>query len=656
MKNNTDMKNILPIITLLMFMGCHSKKDTNVYSDYPIQDVKLSQVKLTDSFWLPRIQLIQNKVIAHAFEKCHTEGRIENFQTARKVMNGDEGHTRGTMPFDDTDVYKVLEGVAYSLINNPNPALEAFSDSIISIVAMGQEPDGYLTTWRTIDPLHPTSEWVPGGPRWDHLEISHELYNSGHLFEAASAYHWATGKDNLLNIALKNADLLVNVFGDSTRHAVPGHQIVETGLIKLYNITGNENYLKLSKKFLDLRGDTTVREIWGATNIQDHKPVLQQNEAVGHAVRAVYMYAGMTDIAVLYNNPDYLNAVHTLWDNMTDKKMYITGGIGSRHHLEEFGDNYELPNLTAYSETCAAIGSVYWNERMFRMTGDAKYYDLIERTLYNGVISGISLDGTHFFYPNPLESDGEFAFNKGSCTREEWFDCSCCPTNLIRFIPYVPNLIYATEGNQLYVNMFMGNEANLKLNDKDIKVTQTTNYPMDGNVALQISTPTPEDFILKIRVPGWAKDEIASSELYQYANIKPTYYSIIINDEVIIPKITDGYISLERTWRNDDKINLYFPMQVRQVVADTQIDNLQNQMALEYGPFVYCAEMVDNPNSFDDIHLSTNYDYNVVRKPDMLGDINLITVKGEDKNYTFIPYYTWANRGANRMQVWFPEI
>ena len=650
------MRNILFSIMLFAIMNCYSKNEARNYSDYPIQNVKMNQVKLVDSFWLPRIQLIQNTVIAHAFEKCHSEGRIENFQTAHRVMNGDKGKIRGTMPFDDTDVYKILEGVAYSLINNPNHELEAYSDSIISIIAMGQEPDGYLTTWRTIDPLHPTSEWVPGGPRWSHLEISHELYNSGHLFEAASAYHWATGKNNLLNIALKNADLLVEVFGDSTFNAVPGHQIVETGLIKLYHITGNEDYLKLSKKFLDLRGDATVRQIWGATNIQDHKPILQQDEAVGHAVRAVYMYAGMTDIAVLYNDSDYLKAVNTLWDNMTDKKMYITGGIGSRHHLEEFGDNYELPNLTAYSETCAAIGSIYWNERMFRMTGDAKYYDLIERTLYNGVIAGISLDGTHFFYPNPLESDGQFAFNKGSCTREEWFDCSCCPTNLIRFIPYVPNLIYATRGRDLYVNMFMGNEADLKLDNNNVNIIQSTNYPMDGKVTIQVSPTIPEEFNLKIRIPGWAKSEITSSELYQYANNKTNNYIVAINDEIITPNVNEGYIIINRKWNKEDKIELDFPMQVHQIIADTRIENLQNQMALEYGPFVYCAEKIDNPTNFNNIQLSKELDYNVIRKPDMLRDINLIEVVDKNKSYIFIPYYTWSNRGVNSMQVWFPEI
>ncbi len=649
------MRNLLALLLILLAAGCHSTKENSTYSTYPIQDVKLSQVKLTDSFWLPRIQLIQNTVISHAFDKCNTEGRIENFQTAHRVMNGGEGKVRGTMPFDDTDVYKILEGVAYSLVNNPNPALEKYSDSIISIIALGQEPDGYLTTWRTIDPMNPTSEWVPGGPRWDHLEISHELYNSGHLFEAASAYHWATGKDNLLNIALKNADLLVEVFGDNGMNAVPGHQIVETGLIKLYNITGKEDYLKLSKKFLDLRGDTSTRNIWGATNIQDHKPVLQQNEAVGHAVRAVYMYAGMTDIAVMYNDSDYVNAVNTLWDNMTDKKMYLTGGIGARHHMEEFGDNYELPNLTAYSETCAAIGSVYWNERLFRMTGDAKYFDLLERTLYNGVIAGISLDGTHFFYPNPLESDGKFEFNKGSCTREEWFDCSCCPTNLIRFIPYVPSLIYATEGKDLYVNLFMGNEASLKLNDKEVQISQTTNYPMDGKINIEVSPAQPSEFTMKVRVPGWVNSDIVPSALYHYVDEKPINYTVAINGETITPDVNNGYIDIKRKWKKGDQIELDFPMHVRQVVADTKVENLQNQIALEYGPFVYCAEMIDNPTDFDNIRLNNNDNYQVIRQTEMLGDINSIELKDNGNSYTFIPYYSWANRGVDKMKVWFPQ-
>ena len=290
------------------------------------------------------------------------------------------------------------------------------------------------------------------------------------------------------------------------------------------------------------------------------------------------------------------------------------------------------------------------------MSGDAKYYDLLDRTLYNGVIAGISLDGTHFFYPNPLESDGQFKFNKGSCTREEWFDCSCCPTNLIRFIPYVPGLIYATEGKDLYVNLFMGNEANFKLNGKEVQISQTTNYPMDGKVNIQVSPTLSEEFTMKVRVPGWADSNIVPSALYRYADEKPISYTVAINGEIITPEVNNGYIDIKRRWNKNDRVELDFPMQVRQVVADTQVENLQNQMALEYGPFVYCAEMIDNPTAFDNIQLSNNDTYQVNRSNDMLGDINLIQVGANDKNYTFIPYYTWANRGVDKMKVWFPQI
>ena len=597
------MKNKLLLIVLILLLGMQWSKNKATLSDYPLQEVKSNQVILTDSFWLPRIQLIQNKVITHAFEKCQSEGRIENFITAHQVMNGGTGTTQGKMPFDDTDVYKVLEGVAYSLVNNPNPQLEQYSDSIISIIALGQEPDGYITTWRTIDPWHPTSEWVPGGERWSHLEISHELYNSGHLFEAAAAYHWATGKDKLLDIALKNADLLVDVFGNDNHNAVPGHQIVETGLIKLYHITGKEDYLHLAKKFLDLRGDSTARQIWGASNIQDHQPVLQQDEAVGHAVRAVYMYAGMTDIAAIYKDSDYRNAVEKLWENMTHHKMYITGGIGARHHNEEFGDNHELPNLTAYSETCASIGSIYWNDRMFRLTGDAKYYSIIERTLYNGVLAGISLDGTHFFYPNPLECDGEFAFNKGSCTREEWFDCSCCPTNLIRFIPAIPSLIYATHGDELYINLFMANTAQLELPQTKIKIEQVTDYPIEGKIKINVSPETASEFAVKIRVPHWATNQPVPGSLYRYSTPLTDTYTVSINKETMPIESEEGYITLNRQWKEGDEIELNFPMHVRQIEASNQVLNLASCTALEYGPFIYCAEEVDNPDYFTHLTL-----------------------------------------------------
>ncbi|HPR32872.1 MAG TPA: glycoside hydrolase family 127 protein, partial [Prolixibacteraceae bacterium] len=392
------MKHHVPILLLVAFFGC--TVSTNETPSYPIASVNLNRVKLTDSFWLPVIEQIQKKTISYAIGKCAAEGRMDNFLIAGGVL---EGKTRGQMPFDDTDLYKIIEGASYSLVSHPDPELENRIDSLISIIAIGQEDDGYLTTYKTIDTTYAPAHWCPAGGRWNNLACSHELYNSGHLFEAAAAHHWATGKDNFLTIATKNADLLVSVFLKGDNPDVPGHQIVETGLVKLYQITGKKEYLDLAKHFLDNRGNSALRPIWGPYN-QDHLPVTQQDEVVGHAVRAVYMYAGMTDIAALYNDEAYRNAVFRLWDNMVTKKTYLTGGIGARHDGEAFGDNYELPNLTAYSETCAAIGSVLWNHKLFLLTGDAKYLDVLERTLYNGVLPGIALDGENFFYPNPLES------------------------------------------------------------------------------------------------------------------------------------------------------------------------------------------------------------------------------------------------------------
>ena len=408
--------------------------------DYPIQGVPFNEVKVSDQFWLPKIETNRTVTIPAAFAKCEEMGRMDNFLIAGGKM---QGKVKGEMPFDDTDVYKTIEGAAYSLTTHPDPKLDAYVDSVIGIIKVGQEADGYLTTYKTIDTTYSPAKWCAPSGKWVNEQCSHELYNSGHMFEAAAAHYRATGKKNFLDIATKNADLLVKVFGEGKNPGVPGHQIVETGLIKLYQVTGKEEYLKLAKHFLDFRGDSTKRKLWGPYN-QDHKPVTQQDEAVGHAVRAEYMYAGMTDIAVLYKDEAYKNAVDKIWDNIVSKKLYIIGGVGARHDGEAFGNNYELPNLTAYNETCAAIANVYWNYRMFLLHGDSKYIDVLERSLYNGVISGVGLDGKTFFYPNPLECDLHYKFNQGgSLDRQPWFDCSCCPTNICRFLPSVPGYIYA---------------------------------------------------------------------------------------------------------------------------------------------------------------------------------------------------------------------
>ena len=623
----------------------------NGLSDYPIEPVNIQNVKVTDDFWLPIIERVQENTIEFALEKCQEEGRFENFLIAGGEISG---NVRGAMPFDDTDVYKIIEGASNSLISSPNEELEILLDSLIAIVATGQEEDGYLTTWRTINPAKPPATWVKvnEGKRWESLFMSHELYNAGHLFEAAVVHYQATGKKNFLDIATKNADLIVETFGPGKIETVPGHQIIETGLIKLFSVTGKKEYLELGKYFLDGRGNGEGRELFGPYS-QDHKPVVDQDEVVGHAVRAVYMYAGMTDIAAIYNDQEYLNAVNDLWENMVRKKMYVTGGIGAKHEGESFGENYELPNLTAYNETCASIGDVYWNHRLFRLTGDKKYYDVIERTLYNGLISGLSLDGTEFFYPNALESDGVYKFNQGACTRKSWFDCSCCPTNVIRFIPAIPGLIYSKQADTVYVNLFAKSSATIDLDGTQLKVNQQTNYPWDGKVSINFEADADKDYTVKVRVPGWAQNEVLPGGLYQYANTVDQEISAQLNGEEVTIENSTDYIVFNGS--QSTEITLDFPMNVRQVVAREEVEDDRGKMSLENGPIVYAVEEIDNKNNFEDIRFTGNESFKVEKNADLLSGINTLSVSNDETEFMAIPYYTWSNRGIGKMKVWIPE-
>ena len=620
------------------------------FSDYPISAVDIKNVEINDAFWLPKIKIIQDTTIQYAFKKCEEEGRMENFLIAggRK-----KGPVRGKMPFDDTDVYKIIEGASYSLISRPNPALAAYLDSIISIIKIGQEPDGYLTTWFTIDRMHPPAWWAQPSPnRWDHEESNHELYNSGHLFEAAAAHYRATGKQNFLKIALKNADLLVASFGPDKLRVPPGHQIVETGLIKLYHITNNPQYVELARFFLELRGDSTSHKLYGEYS-QDHLPVTKQTEAVGHAVRAMYMYAGMTDIAAIYQDSAYFEALMKIWENIVTKKMYLTGGVGARHDGEAFGDNYELPNLTAYNETCAAIGSVYWNQRLFRLTGDAKYYDIIERTLYNGLISGISLDGKKFFYPNPLESDGKYQFNQGACTRQPWFDCSCCPTNIIRFLPSVPELIYATIADSVYINLYISSNADIIVNQKKIEIIQQTDYPWDGKINITVNPEKKTTFTLKLRVPGWARNEVVPGDLYKYIAENPEKVSLLVNGKDENGVLDKGYIEITRKWTRGDKIELTLPLAVRKVIAHEKVADDVNKIAFECGPIVYCAEEIDN-HRISEITVPLDTKLNITKGAVLTENVNILRGKVDNQELILIPYYVWSNRGVGKMKVWLP--
>ena len=508
-------------------------------------------------------------------------GRYRNFQMAAHPSpdNKVTGYS-----FDDTDVYKTIEGASYLLQTYPDEELKRYIDSVLVIVASAQEPDGYLYTARTMNPDHP-HEWA-GSERWEKVEeLSHEFYNLGHMIEGAIAHYQATGQRNFLDIAIRYADCVCREIGPNEGQLVrvPGHQIAEMALAKLYVVTGDRKYLDEAKFFLDMRGRTERRDEYS----QAHKPVVEQDEAVGHAVRAAYMYSGMADVAALTGDTAYVAAIERIWDNVVGKKLYITGGIGATNNGEAFGANYELPNMSAYCETCAAIGNVYWNYRLFLMNGESKYYDVLERTLYNGVLSGISLDGGSFFYPNPLESMGQHQ-------RSPWFGCACCPSNACRFIPSVPGYIYAVKGEELYVNLFIADEAEVEVGGTRVGLRQTTSYPWQGDITLDVTPRRATDFALRIRIPGWVRGDVVPSDLYRYADGKHLSYSISVNGQKVESDLDKGYFTVERRWRKGDRVEIHFDMEPRVVEANPHVEADRGRVAVERGPIVYCAEWPDN--------------------------------------------------------------
>jgi DUF1680 family protein len=641
---------------VIISTSCSAGEHQESRAGYSITAVPFTDVTLTDDFWTKRVETNRTVTIPFGFKKCEEEGRIRNFERAGGLL---DGKYEGKMPFDDTDVYKIIEGASYSLAIHPDKELDTYVDGIIEKIAAAQEKDGYLCTWKTINPDKTPANWVEPGPRWHNLGSSHELYNAGHLYEAAYAHYKATGKTNFLNIALKNADLICETFGPGKKLDAPGHQIIETGLVKLYLATGKEKYLDEAKFFLDQRGNAKGHKLYGSYS-QDHKLVVEQDEAVGHAVRAVYMYSAMTDIAAIMNDASYRAAVEKIWDNVVSKKLYITGGIGARHQGESFGDNYELPNLTAYNETCAAIGNIYWNYRMFLLTGDAKYIDVLERTLYNGMISGVSLEGNTFFYPNCLESDGKYKFNMGSLTRQPWFDCSCCPTNAMRFIPSVPGYIYACRDDSLYVNLFISSKTKVEMNKTNVEIIQQTNYPWDGKVTIKVNPQTSETFAVNVRIPGWAQGKPVPSDLYHYLKENPEEITLKLNGELIGTYMKNGFVVFEGKWSQGDVIELNLPMPIRRVVANEKVKADLNKVALVRGPIVFCAEGIDNDGKVLDMVIPDETELQAEYQANLLGGVTVITGNVRDKNdnarkLTAIPYYVWSNRGPGQMAVWMPR-
>ena len=630
--------------------------------DYPVKPVPFTAVQVTDQFWAPRIEINRTVTIPFAFGKNEETGRVANFQRAAAVL---QGHPPANLdppgyPFDDTDIYKVLEGASYTLSVKPDPKLSGYLDGLIETIASAQEKDGYLYTTRTINPAHP-HPWA-GSERWvQETDLSHELYNLGHLYEAAVAHYQATGKRSLLDVAIRTADLLVASFGPDKRTIWPGHQIAEMGLAKLYRVTGNEQYLSLAKFMLDVRGPGTLPRA-GSTYNQSQTRVVDQTEAVGHAVRATYMYSGMADVAALTGDQSYVHAIDAIWRNVVEKKLYVTGGIGARDDGEAFGDNYELPNMSAYNETCAAVGNDYWNQRLFLLHGDSRYIDVLERTLYNGLLSGVSLDGKAFFYPNPLESNGQHQ-------RSPWFGVACCPGNITRFLPSMPGYIYAHRGDSVYVNLFVGSTADIPMDAGHVRVVQDTRYPWDGDVRLTLTPATPGRFTLRVRVPGWARNEASPGGLYRFADTSTEPVTLAVNDRTVAVTLDQGYAVVTRNWAVGDRVLLHLPMPIRRVRAAEAVIADEGRIALQRGPIVYAAEWPDNPEGHvrnlrldDHAPLRAHYMPNVLNGVVVIRGLAVANITQQSgtllmrqQQFTAVPYFAWANRGPGEMIVWIPD-
>jgi DUF1680 family protein len=632
--------------------------------DYPVQPVPFTAVRLDDGFWAPRIEINRAVSVPSAFEHCERTGRVGNFARAAAALRGEaiEDRTPPGYPFDDSDVYKVIEAASYTLGVHPDPALDAYVDRLVATIAAAQEPDGYLYTARTIDPRHP-HPWA-GSERWALETVdSHELYDLGHLYEAAVAHYQATGKRALLEVALRSADLLTRTFGPGRRSIWPGHQVTEMGLVKLYRVTGRESYLALAKFLLDQRGPDGSPGA-GRTYNQSHARLADQVEPVGHAVRAVYMYSGAADVAALTGDTACARASDTIWGRLVASKLYVTGGIGSTGEGEAFGADYELPNMTAYNETCAAVGSCFWNQRLFLLHADARYIDVLERTLYNGLLSGVSLDGKTFFYPNPLESAGQHA-------RSPWFRVACCPGNLTRFLASLPGYVYASAGRAIYVNLFAAGTAEIRLDGGCVvRLRQQTRYPWDGRVRIVVTPEGDGDVAVNVRIPGWARNEPVPSDLYRFLDRAPDAPTVTVNGAAVPLALERGYVAIRRRWRPGDVVDLALPMPVRRVVAHERVEADRGRVAIERGPLVYAAEWPESPaGRVRNLVLPDAAALGAEFRPGLLGGVTVVTgrafsltrgpdgrVSKAEQAFTAIPYYAWANRGRGEMLVWIPRV
>jgi DUF1680 family protein len=671
-RGKDKMTKSLTVITIVLLIACCAFGAPASIKEYPVTPVDFTKVKINPGFWQHRLEINRTRTIPHSLRMLREDAtntansRIACFLLAAGLAELSDKETYVGARFGDTDLYKVMEAISYSLAAKPDPRLEKCMDILIAIVAAAQEDDGYLYTNRTAKDYYPDRVELPGmsgATRWSNFVKGHELYNVGHLYEAATAYYHATGKRSLLDIAIKNFELVDKVFGPDAKIEVPGHPEIAIGLCKLYRITGEKRYLDLAGFFIEMRGRKPPRRNLLGSSKQDGTPLLKENSAVGHCVMATYLYSGAADMATLTGNSDYIDAIERIWKDVVSKKMYLTGGFGNGQRGETFGRAYVLDNKKAYNETCAAIGNVFWNHRMFLTKGHAKYIDVLERTLYNGLISGVSLSGDKFFYPNPLEADGKHKFNHGFTGRFAWFGCACCPGSMVRFIPCVPGYLYAHKDDTIFVNLFAASETTIKLNDNPIKLKQQTQYPWKETVKITVAPEKPGSFTMAVRIPGWARNEPIPSDLYTYLKPSSQEPTLKLNGKQIPVRLKDGFAQIERKWEKGDQIELTLPMPIRRVIANEKVEADRGRTAIQRGPIVYCVEGVDNNGSVSNIVLDDNTPLKAEFRKELLDGCTIITSKavalgqgGDDKtkqNFVAIPYALWSNRSdASKMAVW----
>ncbi|HEV3342261.1 MAG TPA: beta-L-arabinofuranosidase domain-containing protein [Pirellulales bacterium] len=617
-----------PVALLILLLA---RPAVSCLADEPLAAVPFQKVRIDDSFWSPKLETNRTATIEANLRQCELTGRIKNFAVVGKLVPGKH---EGAL-FNDSDVYKMIEGIAYSLTTHDDPQLARRTDAVIEQIAAAQQPDGYLNTYYTL---------VEPQARWQNIQYGHELYCAGHLIEAAIAYQQATGKTKLLEVAQEFADEICGTFGEGRKCDTCGHEEIELALVKLWRATGDRKYLEQAQYFVDVRGRGDLRRLFGQY-AQDDKPVRQQTEVAGHAVRAMYLYAAMADVAAVTGDPELLASLESIWRDVVERKMYVTGGIGPSAHNEGFTVPYDLPNDSAYAETCAAIGMALWNHRLFLMSGDGKYADVLEREVYNGLLSGVSLSGDRFFYVNPLGS-------KGNHHRVPWFDCSCCPTNIVRYIPGMGERAFATRGNELWTVLYFGNEAEVKLAGGAIKLREETRYPWDGEVKLTLTPAKPMAFDLKLRVPGWCHQA-----------------AVQVNAETVHAKPERGYVTLSRTWRPGDVVTLSLAMPIERVYADPHVQADVGRVAVQRGPVVYCLEGVDNDGQVRNFVLPREAKLEAAFEPDLLAGVVVVRGEGLRVNtagdvadartqkvkFQAVPYYAWDNRAPGQMLVWLPE-